>query len=200
MIGHVYKGDQLTPFTFRHRRDRHPAENYIYALDITSRVIKVGFTSSPQDRITTHILTARSFGVAVEQVWVSPPHLGARSNEAEILRECRARATYNLGPEAFRGVPFAALLAALQHLDYRRLDEEPLVKLSDDPRFLYRLEDVSRVTGWTVTGLLEGCREGRYGHCRLHPTKAHMWRMSREHIEALPDPASLFDRSVLAPT
>ncbi|ELP70051.1 hypothetical protein STRTUCAR8_08640 [Streptomyces turgidiscabies Car8] len=68
-------------------------EGHLYVVEFDSGGVKVGFTSDPEARITTHRRAARNFGRRAVRGALTPPHVEARKNEQMLIAACRKAAS-----------------------------------------------------------------------------------------------------------
>lgn len=85
---------------------RSDSGGYLYVLELSSRVIKLGMTANPRERLATHIKQAGAFGSRITGAWLSDHHANHKGSEQVALCELAARSTQSFGPERFDGVSF----------------------------------------------------------------------------------------------
>jgi hypothetical protein len=89
-------------------------DGYLYAIHLSTDVVKVGKTRNPRQRIANHIDTAGRFGASVKQVWLSELHENYSQNEQLLIAALGAPAH---GNEFFR-VDFSHAVRLAADLDY----------------------------------------------------------------------------------
>ena len=85
-----------------------PGAGHLYVLELSTDAVKVGMSTNPRRRLSTHTTNASVYGVEVLQSWTSPRVDDIREAERELL------AALNLlydpfpgsGKETFRGVTY----------------------------------------------------------------------------------------------
>ena len=92
--------------------------SYIYALQFSIDVVKVGMSVSPSKRLHTHYGYSRGLGISVVAQWISAPHLEAERNEAELIQFCRSRARGVNAREYFVGLRFEDVVEFAEGLTY----------------------------------------------------------------------------------
>lgn len=90
---------------------------YIYVLQFTGDLIKVGSTRNPRKRIRTHHAEAQVFGAQLIDCWLSGPHRSYLDSEAKLIGLARPMATEVRRMEYFIGVQLPALMAAFNSWD-----------------------------------------------------------------------------------
>ncbi|MCW2901184.1 MAG: putative DNA-binding protein [Streptosporangiaceae bacterium] len=108
------------------RNRRLDPQGYIYVIEFSFGVVKVGKTNSPRLRIRAHERDVGRFGGSIARAWLSFAHHGYSSSESELIR-----ATSELGTqlvesaEYFRDCSFEAVVNLAAHIqestkkDYR---------------------------------------------------------------------------------
>lgn len=61
-------------------------DGYVYVLEFSTGIVKVGKTRNPRACIATHVDDARKFGATVDQLWLSEWHENYSDNERALLR------------------------------------------------------------------------------------------------------------------
>lgn len=93
----------------------------VYALELSTGIVKVGFTAGPVKRLATHRKTAEQHNQTVVGTWVSPWHKVdvARENESRLKQWCAEQpGSISHGPEHFSGLDIAAVIARAKGLDF----------------------------------------------------------------------------------
>lgn len=142
-----YSGRELNPFRFTHPADWHADEGYIYVLQASTGVVKVGYTAYPHSRIQVHIADAQGFGAEVAALWVSEPHANGRDTERELLTYCRQQGGNEIAGEYFTGLNFGEVVEAAECLDKRRWSPADGSSLRFAPG---AVKGLRRAHGWTV--------------------------------------------------
>lgn len=94
---------------------------YLYAVQFATGVVKIGRTTDPSSRLATHRRHAEAFGVAVTDVWLSPPHTNYQRNETALIHACM-RVSGRYKNEYFHSIEMGtvkALASALTMKDLR---------------------------------------------------------------------------------
>lgn len=68
---------------------------YLYVIEFSTGVIKVGQTRDPQRRLGEHRRSAGAFGVSITQFWLSPPHANYLETEAALIIDCAEFSPYS---------------------------------------------------------------------------------------------------------
>jgi predicted GIY-YIG superfamily endonuclease len=86
------------PADFRH--------GYIYVIEFSNGMVKVGQTTSPASRTRSHSAYAKTLGAAIVQVWFSEEHKDYLASEERLKRAMAAISADRHRDEYFTGVPF----------------------------------------------------------------------------------------------
>jgi hypothetical protein len=92
-------GKHTTPPTLPVHRNSDGRKGYIYIIEFSTGVVKVGRTTSPRQRIDGQLYTASKLGVEPTNIWLSAFHEDYKANEVELLGLLGAPAR---GTEYFR--------------------------------------------------------------------------------------------------
>lgn len=92
--------------------------SYLYVIEFSSGVVKVGMTTSPAVRFTRHEKVARSQNASIGSYWISPPHVSTAANERALLNSCRRRAKSIGASEYFAGLVFAEAVELARSLKF----------------------------------------------------------------------------------
>jgi hypothetical protein len=91
---------------------------YLYVVEFSTGVLKVGKTVTPRTRIRAHIHGAAPYGVQVTNMWVSEEHENADATEIQLIYSFSRSRVGPVGVEYFR-MPFReavqAAKRAIQH-------------------------------------------------------------------------------------
>lgn len=101
-------------------------ERYVYVLEFTSGVIKVGQTRNPLNRFKEHANAARTHGHAITRSWASLPGIEFHENELALITFCSERWTVTSGREAFDSADFDTIVEYAQGLPCTRVTEVEL--------------------------------------------------------------------------
>lgn len=116
----TFAQEDLYPFRYNDAAGRHPSEGHIYVLQFASGVVKVGYTATPQSRITQHAVSAAPHGGVIVAAWLSAPHINAQANETQIISFCRAHNATQIGQEYFTAIDFAKVVGHAESLRFGR--------------------------------------------------------------------------------
>lgn len=164
----IFEGSSLTYFYVDPPDDYTGYESYLYVVAISSGVVKVGRTTSPNVRIPSYIKSAAAYGALIEKVWVSRPGTNAKKNEASLITWCATYARSQLAREYFVGLTFSEVVkqAALLLADIPLRPRPPAGRYvaveSDQDTQTFSLAEISARTGLTLTQLTRGCRDGLF--------------------------------------
>jgi len=78
------------------------AQGFVYVVEFTSGVIKVGKTADPAQRIANHTHLARVHGGDVRRSWISEEHYFCGRTERELIEYCTRVGELVAGREYFR--------------------------------------------------------------------------------------------------
>jgi hypothetical protein len=78
------------------------AQGFVYVVEFTSGVVKVGKTANPVQRIANHAHFARIHGGNVRRSWTSEEHYCCGSTERELIEYCAQVGELVAGREYFR--------------------------------------------------------------------------------------------------
>ncbi|MER7280457.1 GIY-YIG nuclease family protein [Dactylosporangium sp. NPDC000244] len=92
-------------------------EGYLYVIEFSTGVIKVGQTADPRRRLPEHRRDADAFKVAIVNFWISPAHWNYLDNEIDLINRCmqvssRARREY------FRDLSFVTAVGFANELTF----------------------------------------------------------------------------------
>jgi len=91
---------------------------YVYVLAFDNGTVKVGQTQNASRRLGNHKSSARGFGLAVTDEWVSPLHADWRANEEALKAIATGLGGTPAGREYFSGVDFAAVVEKAEELTF----------------------------------------------------------------------------------
>ncbi|HWB36857.1 MAG TPA: hypothetical protein VHA75_12605 [Rugosimonospora sp.] len=97
---------------------------YLYAIEFTDGMVKVGTTSEPIKRIGSHARMGSRFGVGVGRVWISPPHADNFKTEAELVFVASRLASGVRHREYFTGCQFDLLVGQARQISFPPIDAE----------------------------------------------------------------------------
>lgn len=117
---------------------------FVYIIEFTGGVVKIGMTTNPVGRITSHAHNARSFGLDVKQVWLSPEHCEYQENERILLASTSLVAEPMHGREFFKGLDSSVVLKLANELSFKPITPEESAARSADAD-----ARMSAVTAWT---------------------------------------------------
>jgi hypothetical protein len=93
---------------------------YLYLLELSDGVVKVGVTHSPEQRLETHRHALEKGGRAIFRRWLSPSHWNFRSNETDMIHALTVLASRGVdGREWFAGVPMDVAVGMAMTLDFK---------------------------------------------------------------------------------
>lgn len=92
-------------------------EGFLYVIEFSTGVVKVGQTADPQRRLQEHRRAASTFKVTIVNFWISPAHSNFLVNEIDLISQCM-RVSTRTRREYFRDVSFAAAVAFANELTY----------------------------------------------------------------------------------
>lgn len=87
-----------------------PGKGYLYAVEFSTGVVKVGQTTDPRARLGAHRSHADAYGVAVANFWLSAAHRDYILSETRLIKECRKLGSRERR-EYFHGIEFAPIVA-----------------------------------------------------------------------------------------
>lgn len=95
-------------------------DGYLYAVALSTGLVKVGRTVNPRGRLGSHISHAHKVGVDVLDLWLSPRHQNYAANERELIRRL---GTAERGSEYFRR-EYADVVRIAESLSYDTLTDD----------------------------------------------------------------------------
>jgi hypothetical protein len=107
-------------------RFRADAERYIYVIEFTTGVVKVGQASHKEQRVADHTRTAQKHGTAVARSWVSAEHQEYAQNETALIAFCAERWPLAGGREYFANADYDEVVEYAGGLPMTRLTEADL--------------------------------------------------------------------------
>ncbi|MFD5027058.1 hypothetical protein [Streptomyces sp. NPDC058373] len=105
---------------------RHRAERYVYVIEFSSGIVKVGQSGRPQARVREHEKAAAMHGHTILRRWVSAPHTGCDANEKLLIAFAAERWPASSGREAFTDAHYDEIVEFAAGLQYERLSEAEL--------------------------------------------------------------------------
>ncbi|MEV7975388.1 hypothetical protein [Streptomyces sp. NPDC086519] len=105
---------------------------YVYVIEFSSGVVKVGMASSAATRFAQHNNAARIHGSSIDRHWVSPPHVRAGANEKALIEFCKRRADVVHGAEYFTGVEFDDVVTHAKGLSFPILSKREREQVTVD--------------------------------------------------------------------
>lgn len=117
----------------QHRRTRSAVPGgYVYAVEFSTGIIKVGRTNRPRVRVADHLRDAQKFGGSIEQLWLSVEHVNYIDNERSLIQNLgRAHSGY----EYYSGLDFNAVVEQAEALSFGVLNDEGRARyLADEER------------------------------------------------------------------
>jgi hypothetical protein len=93
-------------------------DGYIYAVEFSLGIVKVGRTNNPRARLYQHEKTVCCFGGSVTRAWFSSAHRNWRENERILLEHAGRLGERLAETEYFRGCDFDAVLEGLDWLSF----------------------------------------------------------------------------------
>ena len=156
---------------------------YVYAIQFSNGIVKVGSTRNPHARITTHRGDASRFGLTVTEVWLSSNHDTYLRSEQVLIEIASSLTPDRNGREYFPNLDVSAVLTTARDRGIRfpnrgaeaqrakaaarRAAEAEAVEAcraaGREPHRWMSCEDVASITGWTVEQVAAACRPGQVG-------------------------------------
>lgn len=155
------RGVSLAKLPGRHQHHRHVG--YVYILQTGGGMTKIGRSSNPFERITTHARNAAPHGSVIVRLWLSIAHLDSAKVEKELIRQARQSSSGMVRNEYFTGLNFGALADTASRAPYRPIDLGVIADLeSREIAPFGRVETPSEGTGDFVEGA-RACISGLLG-------------------------------------
>lgn len=102
-------------------------EGYVYVIQFSSGMTKVGHAKDLNKRLAQHEKEARNHAVTISYRWSSPAHTGWVANERALINFCAEQyGQAASGNEYFMGADFAELVEYAQTLAFEPLTQEAL--------------------------------------------------------------------------
>lgn len=100
-------------------------DHYLYAIEFSDGVVKVGRTGRIGDRIAAHRRDGKKIGAVIRDCWISRPIRAQQIRRAEmfLIAECKQKWPIAQGLEWF-DAPFAEVVVLAEELD-EALQPEP---------------------------------------------------------------------------
>lgn len=89
---------------------------YIYVIEFSNGVIKVGSSRNPQSRRRQHESDAGAFGLRMTSYWLSDRHSGYLTSEKTLIMYAKSRAGAQLRREYFRHVSLIDLIQTAEEI------------------------------------------------------------------------------------
>ncbi|MGY1672177.1 hypothetical protein [Geodermatophilus sp. SYSU D00710] len=116
-----------------HRKRALDPAGYLYVIEFSLGVVKVGETNTPQARASFHERDVARFGGTMTRWWLSDLHLNYRENEAELIAAGRRLGRLLGGSEYFADCSFDDLVAVAQRLQAASPIERPGDETAETP-------------------------------------------------------------------
>lgn len=97
---------------------------YVYVIEFSTGLVKVGKTSDPAKRLETHRGNGAAFGADITRYWVSAAHDNFDSNETLLIQAMRDLGGTSNRAEYFTGVSMEESVAAAKSLTLDEIDTE----------------------------------------------------------------------------
>ncbi|MEV8639240.1 hypothetical protein AB0395_47055 [Streptosporangium sp. NPDC051023] len=112
----------------QHVRDlyRATAERYVYVVEFTTGVVKVGRAGHQTQRIADHGRTAEKHGAAITRSWISTRHKEYAQNEIALIAFCAERWPLAGGKEYFAGADYSEVVRYARTLPMTHITEDDL--------------------------------------------------------------------------
>lgn len=132
---------------------------YIYVIEFSTGVVKVGRSINPTQRLATHARVARVHGVDIRQSWISERHHGCRETERKLIEFCRRRGT-QIDDEHFRNIAFEEVRFVAQLLAEIATNAELLAsRVADDAKRRAHLDKLIDAAGGDMDMLWQDAEE-----------------------------------------
>lgn len=105
---------------------RAGAERYVYVVEFTTGVVKVGRTANQTQRVADHGRAAGKHGAAITRSWVSGPHKEYAQNEVALIAFCAERWPLAGGKEYFANADYHAVVEYARGLPMTHVTEADL--------------------------------------------------------------------------
>ncbi len=138
---------------------RAPFGGYIYVIEFSDGISKVGSTRNARQRINHHRTTAGRFGVSLAQTWWSGPLYAFEDAETRLISASTLVATVARPREWFTDVWFAALVGLAEVAR-----DEAVRAADDDVRVGQFAELVARTHFGTWRKFVAACKSGEQEH------------------------------------
>jgi prevent-host-death family protein len=130
---------------------RSPVPGYIYVLELTGGVTKVGYASVPANRLGQLARDLKLDDREITRHWTSPRHIEAGLNEETLIEECERLGGVHYGPdrarEWFTGLRFEDVVAAANALQFTACGKEEGIPMEEARMKLGDLIDHARLAG-----------------------------------------------------
>lgn len=91
-----------------------PSVAYLYVIEYSTGVVKVGQTRDLDKRMASHATMALAHGAKILRRWTSPAAGSPRAAEAAVISFCRKRWTTQAGAEYFAGANYCEIVEYAQ--------------------------------------------------------------------------------------
>lgn len=95
---------------------------YVYILEFTDGLVKVGMSSEPRTRVSALTAAAKVFGQDALRGWLSPHHEQPTRSEARLIAAATALGGQSRAVEYFTGVSFPALVRLANRFPFHPVD------------------------------------------------------------------------------
>lgn len=167
---------------------------YVYVIELTNHMVKVGKTGHPRRRLAQHRSEGELHGYEISRAWISPEHSGTVASEARLIAYGGAHGAC-VGPrlEYFKGLDFDAVVRYAELYTYEShddVDEDASVAI----KAMYNGAQAHLAAYMASSSDPDTAAQARECHVGLAFGRSfyHEWDLP-EQIEAAP-PAEVVDR------
>jgi len=127
---------------------KNSVPGYIYVLELTDGIVKVGLSVIPAIRLKQHARGLLRNGVGISQEWISPRHAEAAANERLLKSACESLGGEHIrADEWFAGVSFDDVVATAEVLPFTPHEGTQTMTLEEARPQLGEIVDRARFTG-----------------------------------------------------
>lgn len=139
---------------------RSTSERFIYVVEFTTGVVKVGRASHQSQRVAEHGRSAEKHGAAITRSWVSERHKEYARNETALIAFCAERWSLAGGKEYFAGANYGEVVKYAQTLPMTLITEADLDEF--DRQMAEHKGDANRFISalWSINAVIASQRQG----------------------------------------
>ncbi|MEU6709978.1 GIY-YIG nuclease family protein [Nonomuraea sp. NPDC046802] len=126
--------DGVSPVGLPERHEYWRYVGYVYVVELSNGLIKIGRTANPRKRMEQHLRQAGPFELKIVRLWLSVVHRDPVQVEKLLLSYGRQHSTAQVLDEYFKGLGFASTVRFAATVDHEPVTEVTLAELAKQER------------------------------------------------------------------